>query len=207
VLSHVEITARVELSEAAHFWWANRVEYSHDCFVCRRTGRTVTVHQGAAHGVCHSARGPLEWQVVPDGAGGEAVPQGDPAGLPGESAVLPGDPAVPPGSHPSPIRITGFDAAGSPAGQVLRCRLSFWWSPFTDLQRTRARGSELGAGPWVRLFYRVGCHTCRDAGEDQWFNGEQSLQTNAVWPVARPCRKCGTDLVTMAAPPEITLVG
>ncbi|USX49256.1 hypothetical protein [Lentzea sp. HUAS12] len=193
MLSHVEITARVELTEAAHFWWANRIEYSHDCFVCRRTGRTVTVHHGAAHGVCQSAQRPLEWQAGPDEAG--------------DGAVAGGDPAVPPGSHPAPIRITGFDAVGSRDDNTLRCRLSFWWSPFADVERPQARGGELGTGPWVRLFYRVGCHACRDAGEDQWFNGEQSLQTNAVWPVARPCRKCGTDLVTMTEPPEIRLVG
>jgi len=179
VLSHVEITARVELSQAAHFWWANRIEYSHDCFVCRRTGRTVTLHKGAAHGLCHSSQRSLEWQ----------------------------DDMELVGNHPAPIRITGFDAVGGPTGHVLRCRLSFWWSPFTDLKRPDARGSELADKSWVRLFYRVGCHACRDAGEDQWFNGEQSLQTNAVWPVSAPCRKCGTDLVTMTAPPEIRLVG
>ena len=45
------------------------------------------------------------------------------------------------------------------------------------------------------------------AGEADWFNGEQSLQTNVALPVARPCTRCGTDLVTMTGRPEITLVG
>ncbi|MEU3645522.1 hypothetical protein AB0E59_19225 [Lentzea sp. NPDC034063] len=179
MLSHVEITARVSVTKAAHFGWANKVEYSHDCFVCRREGRTVTLQHGATHGVCHSSRSPLEWQ----------------------------DEAVESGSHPAPIRITGFDAAGDGATRMLRCRLSFWWSPFTDLQRPQAQGGELGAGPWVRLHYRVGCHTCRDAGEADWFNGENSLQTNVVLPVTRPCTRCGTDLVTMSETPEINLVG
>ncbi|GHH61891.1 hypothetical protein [Lentzea cavernae] len=179
MLSHVEITARVELSQAAHFGWSNKVEFSHDCFVCRRTGRTVTLHHGASHGLCHSSRQPLEWQDEQAGTG----------------------------SHPAPIRITGFDVAGGATGKTLRCRVSFWWSPFTDLQRPQAQVGELGAGPWARLHYRVGCHACRDAGEADWFNGEQSLQTNTVLPVVRPCTRCGTDLVTMPGAPEITLVG
>ncbi|MFD9704000.1 hypothetical protein [Lentzea sp. NPDC059081] len=179
MLSHVEITARVEVAEAAHFGWSSQVEFSHDCFVCRRTGRTVRLRHGATHGVCHSSRQPLEWQ----------------------------DEQAETGGHPAPIRITGFDIAGDKTSTTLRCRLSFWWSPFTDSERPGAQGGELGAGPWVRLFYRVGCHACRDAGEDQWFNGEQSLQTNTVLPVVRPCQKCGTDLVTMVGAPGITLVG
>lgn len=179
MLSHVEITARVEVTEAAHFWWSNRVEYSHDCFVCRRTGRTVVLHEGAAHGLCSSSQRLLEWQDDLDLAG----------------------------SHPAPMRITGFDSSRGQAQHTLRCRLSFWWSPFTDLKRPEERGSELAAKSWVRLHYRVGCHACRDAGEDDWFNAEQSFQTNAFWPVARPCTRCGTDLVTMTGPPEITLVG
>ncbi|MGI5502929.1 hypothetical protein [Lentzea sp. CA-135723] len=179
MLSHVEITARVALTEAAHFGWSNRLEYSHDCFVCGRTGRTVSLRHGATHGVCHSSQTALDWQD--------------------EQAAR--------GSHPAPIRVTGFDVNGSGATRELRCRLSFWWSPFADAERGQAEGGELGAGPWVRLFYRVGCHACRDAGEADWFNGEQSVQTNAVLPVARPCTRCGTDLVTMTGRPEITLVG
>lgn len=179
MLSHVEITARVSVTKAAHFGWSNKVEYSHDCFVCGREGRTVTLQHGATHGVCHSSGSPLEWQ---DGAAAS-------------------------GSHPAPIRITGFDASGDGDTRTLRCRLSFWWSPFSDVQRPQAQGGELVAGPWVRLHYRVGCHTCRDAGVADWFSGENSLQTNVVLPVTRPCTRCGTDLVTMTGSPEITLVG
>ncbi|MET9228261.1 hypothetical protein [Lentzea sp. NPDC003310] len=124
MLSHVEITARVEVTEAAHFGWSNKVEFSHDCFVCRRTGRTVSVRHGAEHGLCHSSQAPLEWQDELEQAG----------------------------SHPAPIRITGFDVASGAATTTLRCRLSFWWAPFTDVRRPQAQGSELGAGPWVRLF-------------------------------------------------------
>ncbi len=174
----MEITARVEVTPAAHFVWSNRLEYSHDCFVCRRVGRTVVLHHGAAHGLCHSSRGQLEWQDDADDVG----------------------------RHPAPIRVTGFDTAGNDATQTLRCRVSFWWSPFTDLKSPDERGSELGAFPWARLHYRVGCRTCRDAGEDDWFSGEHSLQSNTVWPVTRSCPRCGTELLTMTGPPEIGLV-
>lgn len=179
MLSHVEITARVTVTPAAHFVWSNRLEYAHDCFVCRRVGRTVALHHGAAHGLCHSSRRQLEWQDELDEAG----------------------------RHPAPIRITGFDTAGDGAAQTLRCRLSFWWSPFTDLKRPDERGSELGAGPWVRLHYRVGCHTCRDSGLDDWFGGPKSVQSNMVWPVTSSCPRCDTELVTASGPPEINLVG
>jgi len=184
VLSHVEITARVAVTEAAHFGWSNKVEYSHDCFVCRRVGRTVSLRHGAEHGVCHSSQSPLPWQDEQAGQGEIQV-----------------------GAHPAPIRVTGFDSAGDGATRTLRCRLSFWWAPFTDVERPGAQVGELGAGPWVRLYYRVGCHTCRDAGVDDWYGGEQSVQTNLVWPITRPCARCGTDLVTASGPPEITLVG
>lgn len=179
MLSHVEVTARVEVTPAAHFVWSNRLEYSHDCFVCRRVGRTVVLHHGAAHGLCHSSRHQLEWQDDLDEVG----------------------------RHPAPIRITGLDTAGDAGVQTLRCRLSFWWSPFTDLKRPDERAAELGAKRWVRLHYRVGCHTCRDAGEDDWFGVQKSLQSNMVWPVTSSCPRCQTELVTMSGPPEINLVG
>ncbi|RAS63838.1 hypothetical protein C8D87_106240 [Lentzea atacamensis] len=179
MLSHVEVTARVTVSPAAHFVWSNRVEYSHDCFVCRRVGRTVALQHGATQGVCHSSRRQLEWQDDLDDAG----------------------------MHPAPIRITGFDTASDGGVETLRYRLSFWWSPFADLKRPGERGSELGDKPWVRVYYRVGCHTCRDSGVDDWVGEQKSLQSNMVWPVTSSCARCGTELVTMSGPPEINLVG
>lgn len=179
MLSHVEIAARVTVTPAAHFVWSKLLEYSLDCFVCRRVGRTVALHHGAAQGVCHSSRRQLEWQDDLDDVG----------------------------KHPAPIRISGFDTAGDKTSQTLRCRLSFWWSPFTDLKRPEQRGSELGDGPWVRVHYRVGCRTCLDSGVDDWFSEQKSFQTNMVWPVTSSCARCGTELVTMSGPPEINLVG
>lgn len=176
MLSHVEVTARVTITPAAHFVWSNRLEYAHDCFVCRRVGRTVSLRHGAAQGVCVSSRRRLEWQDDMDDAG----------------------------MHSAPIRITGFDTSGDTATQILRCRLSFWWAPFTDVQHPDKPGSELGS--WVRLHFRVGCHTCRDSGQDDWFGEPDSLQSNLVWPVTTSCPRCGSELVTMSGPPEINLV-
>lgn len=179
MLSHVEITARASVTPAAHFVWSNRLEYSHDCFVCRRVHRTVTLHPGAESGLCHSSDRRLEWQDDIDVAG----------------------------AHPAPIRVTGFDTTAGGGVERLRCRLSFWWAPFFDLERPDQRASELAECPWVRLHFRVGCHVCRDAGHDDWFGPQDSVRTNQVWPVTRPCPRCDTELVTMAGPPEIDLVG
>jgi hypothetical protein len=179
VLSHVEITARVTVTSAAHFVWSNRLEYAHDCFVCRRVGRTVSLHPGAENGLCHSSEQRLEWQDDIDVAG----------------------------AHPAPIRVTAFDTAGDGTSQRLRCRLSFWWSPFFDLKRTDERASELSEHRWVRLHYRVGCYICRDAGSDDWFGPQNSVQTNQVWPVTSSCPRCQTELATVIGPPEINLVG
>lgn len=179
MLSHVEITARVILTPVAHFVWSNRLEYAHDCFVCRRVGRTVSLHPNAENGLCHSSERRLEWQDDVDVAG----------------------------AHPAPIRVTGFDTAGDETSQRLRCRLAFWWSPFFDLKRPDERASELSANRWVRLHYRVGCHVCRDAGHDDWFGPQNSVQSNQVWPVTGSCSRCGTELVTVSGPPEINLVG
>ncbi|GGU61171.1 hypothetical protein [Lentzea flava] len=178
MLSHVEITARVAVTSGAHFVWSNRLEYSHDCFVCRRVGRTVALHHGATHGVCHSSRRQLEWQDDLDDFG----------------------------VHPTPIRITGFDTGSDGEVEVLRCRLSFWWSPFADVKRPGEHGSELAVRPWVRVHYRVGCHTCRDSGRDDWFGEQKSFQSNTVWPVTGSCPHCRAELVTMSGPPEINLV-
>jgi hypothetical protein len=52
VLSHVEVTARVTVTPAAHFVWSNRLAYSHDCFVCLRVGRLVELQHGRPYGIC-----------------------------------------------------------------------------------------------------------------------------------------------------------
>jgi hypothetical protein len=179
VLSHVEITARVTVTPVAHFVWSNRLEYRYDCFVCQRVGRMVSLHPSAEHGLCHSSERRLEWQD--------------------EQAIA--------GSHPAPIRVTGFETAETGPSLRLRCRLSFWWAPFTDLKRRDVRASELGGHRWVQLHYRVGCHTCRDAGHDDWFGPQSPLQTDQVWPVTTSCPRCTTELVTVTGPPEIDLVG
>lgn len=179
MLSHVEVTARVEVTQAAHFVWSNRVEYTYDCFVCQRVGRMVSLHPGAEYGMCHSSERRLEWQDDQDIAG----------------------------SHPAPIRVTGFETTENGVSSRLRCRLSFWWSPFVDLKRPDVRASELGGHRWVQLHYRVGCHVCRDAGHDDWFGPQNSVQTDQVWPVASSCPRCAAELVTVAGPPEINLVG
>jgi hypothetical protein len=48
----VEVTARVTVAPAAHFLWANRLDYSHDCFVCQRVARLVQLQHGTPYGLC-----------------------------------------------------------------------------------------------------------------------------------------------------------
>ena len=52
MLSHVEVTARVTVTPAAHFVWSNRLDYRHDCFVCQRVARLVRLQHGMPHGLC-----------------------------------------------------------------------------------------------------------------------------------------------------------
>lgn len=163
MLSHVEVTARVEVTPAAHFVWSNRLEYKFDCFVCRRVGRIAQVQLGLPHGLCS-----------------------------GEE-------------HPAPIRVSAFDDVDHGPEQRLRCRITSWWAPFNDLADPARQASELPAEPWVRLNYRVGCHTCRDNGVDDWLGLEGHLRSGTA-PVTTACPRCGTKLVTGSAP-EINLVG
>lgn len=159
VLSHVEITARVTVTPAAHFVWSNRLELTHDCFVCRRVGRTVQLRHGMSHGLC--------------------------------------------AEHPAPIAVSGFDSTDHGTQRHLRCRVSFWWAPFDD---QGVHAAELTAEPWVALNYRVGCHTCRDAGDDDWLGIEKVIHSGLSWPVISRCPKCDTELVTVTEPPQINLV-
>ncbi|MET8761098.1 hypothetical protein [Lentzea sp. NPDC004782] len=163
MLSHVEITARVTVTPAAHFVWSNRLEYSHDCFVCRRVGRVVQLRHGMSYGLCATDE------------------------------------------HPAPIRVSAFDTTDHGAERALRCRITSWWAPFDDLTKPEVRASELAAEPRVRLHYRVGCHTCRDNGIDDWLGLEGHL-ASGTGPVTTPCPRCETELLTGSAP-EITLVG
>lgn len=52
MLSHVEVTARVTVTPAAHFAWSNRLDYSHDCFVCLHVTRLVELQHGKPYGIC-----------------------------------------------------------------------------------------------------------------------------------------------------------
>ncbi|MEV6713191.1 hypothetical protein AB0M48_14265 [Lentzea sp. NPDC051208] len=164
MLSHVEVTARVTVTPAAHFVWSNRLDFVHDCLVCLRVGRVVQLQHGMPYGLC---------------TGNE---------------------------HPAPVRVSAFDAAEHGAERSLRCRITSWWAPFSDPTEPEVRASELTAVPWVRLNYRVGCHTCRDDGVGEWLGIEGYLESGAA-PVASSCPRCGTELVSAAAVPEIDLVG
>jgi hypothetical protein len=163
VLSHVEVTARVTVTPAAHFVWSNRLDFTHDCLVCLRVGRVVQLRHGMPHGLC---------------TGNE---------------------------HPAPMRVSAFDATEHGAERRLRCRITSWWAPFNDLMEPEVQASELTAQPWVRLNYRVGCHTCRDDGVGEWLGIEGHLISGAA-PVTSSCPRCGTELITGTAP-EINLVG
>lgn len=164
MLSHVEVTARVTVTPAAHFVWSNRLDFVHDCLVCLRVGRVVQLQHGSPYGLC----------------------TGD--------------------EHPAPVRVTAFDAVEHGAARRLRCRITSWWAPFSDSVEPAVQASELSAEPWVRLHYRVGCHTCRDSGVGEWLGIEGDLRSGAA-PAARACPRCGTELVSAAAVPEIDLVG
>ncbi|HUQ54040.1 hypothetical protein [Lentzea sp.] len=163
MLSHVEITARVEVTPAAHFVWSNRLDFTYDCLVCLRVGRVVQLRHGMPYGLC----------------------TGD--------------------EHPAPIRVTAFDTTDHGTERRLRCRVTSWWAPFTDLEDPDVRASELAAEPWVRLNYRVGCHACRDNGVDDWLGIEGHLRSG-TGPVTSSCPRCETELMTAHAP-EINLVG
>ena len=63
MLSHVEITARVTVTPAAHFVWSNRLEYAHDCFVCRRVGSLVELQHGKPYAICTGSGHPAPIRV------------------------------------------------------------------------------------------------------------------------------------------------
>ncbi|MFS8101911.1 hypothetical protein LFM09_32765 [Lentzea alba] len=163
MLSHVEVTARVTVTPAAHFVWSNRLEFAHDCLVCQRVGRFMLLQHGIAHGLC---------------TGNE---------------------------HPAPIRVSGFDASDHGDERRLRCRITSWWAPFADQVEPDVQASELTAEPFVRLDYRLGCHTCRDAGEDDWMGQEGAVHSEMTWPAISKCTRCQTELLTVSGPPEINL--
>jgi hypothetical protein len=109
------------------------------------------------------------------------------------------------GEHPAPMRVSAFDATERGDERRLRCRITSWWAPFTDLVEPEVQASELTAEPWVQLNYRIGCHTCRDNGVGEWLGIEGQLTSGAA-PVTSSCPGCGTELITAMAP-EIDLVG
>lgn len=138
MLSHVEVTARVTVTPAAHFVWSNRLDLTHDCLVCLRVGRVVQLQHGMPYSLC---------------TGNE---------------------------HPAPMRVSAFDAADLGDERRLRCRITSWWAPFSDLMDPEVQASELTAEPWVRLNYRVGCHACRDDGVGEWLGIEGHLITGTT---------------------------
>jgi hypothetical protein len=63
VLSHVEVTARVTVTPAAHFVWSNRLDFTHDCVVCLRVGRVMKLQHGMPYGLCTGNEHPAPIRV------------------------------------------------------------------------------------------------------------------------------------------------
>ncbi|KJK52267.1 hypothetical protein UK23_03790 [Lentzea aerocolonigenes] len=63
MLSHVEVTARVTVTPAAHFVWSNRLDYTHDCLVCLRVGRVMQLQHGKPYGLCAGNEHPAPIRV------------------------------------------------------------------------------------------------------------------------------------------------
>ncbi|HVK24189.1 MAG TPA: hypothetical protein VM677_22785 [Actinokineospora sp.] len=189
MLAHIEIEATVKTDPQAHFYWKPQVEFSHDCFVCRRRGRTVLLDTGWTEGRCASGSTPVELAST-------AAPNHDKKAS----------------THPAPIRLVAFDTAqrgdGLSVVQTLRCRVTSWWSPFHDITDPAQAGAALTERPWVRLAFGLGCTSCFDDGDRDPLNvpGTSSIQTNLVWPSEMRCPKCARVLVTTETSPRITLV-
>jgi hypothetical protein len=189
VLGHVEVVAVVETDVEAHFFWERRIEFSHDCFVCRRRGRTVVLNHGEDEGRCVSAHKPSD--LVPPG-----VHSFD------EVAFV----------HPAPIRVAAFDTTTRRIEygnrQTLRCRLTFWWAPFQDVKHPEDIASALTSHPWVRLSLGLGCRSCYEAGHQDALRapGHGSIQTNTQWPKTTCCPNCERKLLTAETGPAITMV-
>ncbi|WP_436493695.1 hypothetical protein [Actinokineospora sp. HUAS TT18] len=187
MLVHTEIETIVTTAARAHFFWTKRVEFSHDCFVCRRRGRTVLLDHGASEGRCLSTRKPAE--------------------LVGRGIHSYEDVSF---IHPAPVRISGFDVAESRTDDVvertLRCRITSWWAPFQDAKDPDEAGTVPTAYPWVRLEYTVGCFACYDNGHTEALSRTGGIQSNLVLPSADTCPTCGQTLLTADSGPKITLV-
>lgn len=54
MLCSVEVTATLILPESPfhNIHWRSGLEFTLDCFICERTGRTTTFEQGAERSVC-----------------------------------------------------------------------------------------------------------------------------------------------------------
>jgi hypothetical protein len=63
VLSHVEVTARVAVTPAAHFVWSNRLDFTYDCLVCLRVGRLMQLRHGMPYGLCTGNEHPAPIRV------------------------------------------------------------------------------------------------------------------------------------------------
>lgn len=188
MLIRVEVAAKVQTARGAHFYWDGNVDFKYDCFVCRRTDRTVRIRHGDEEGRCVSARKPPE--LIPPG-----VHTFD------EVSFI----------HPAPLRMSAF---GWQMGRdqdhdlyTVRCQLIYWWAPFDDAKDEKP-ATRTTRHPWVRLDYGLGCRACYNAGHKEALHKPQkgSIQTNMIWPVTRNCPTCGLELLFVETGPTITLV-
>jgi hypothetical protein len=184
VLTLIAVEATAQVDALAHFFWRPTVEISLDCFICCRTGRTMLVEQGYEAGRCMSAR---------------EHPQEIPPEVPSLSDTM--------FVHAAPLRIARFDWASAQTGcNTLRCTLSYWYAPFTDLKRQHP-SARLNASPWTRLPYGLGCRACYDTGVEGALSlPTGSIQSNLVWPLVASCPTCQRSLVTFTTAPSITII-
>jgi hypothetical protein len=129
VLTSVRVLASVAVDSKAHVFWDDKLAFKLDCFICRRTDRTVLVERGGTRGRCVSERRP---------------PDDLPPGIHtfDEVSYL----------HPAPIHVAGFDwwHEGAPETDRRlwpRCRMAFWWAPFQD-RRDDSQAIAPARHPW-----------------------------------------------------------
>jgi hypothetical protein len=188
MLMHTEAIISVQVDRDAHFLWERTVEFTYDCFVCRRGRRTVFVTAGAEEGRCISSQKPPEL-VGP--------------GIHSFSEVS--------FVHPAPVRISAFDVSQRRDDAVdrhtLRCRLSYWSAPFRDAKRGET-SMVLSNASWIRLGFNVGCRACYSRGHAEALQrpGKHSIQTNMIWPWSMTCPTCERTLLTADTGPAMSLI-
>lgn len=188
MLIHVEAVASVQVDRDAHFFWERDVSFGHDCFICRRTRRTVSVAYGAEEGRCFSSRKPPE-------SAGAGIHTFDTAYF----------------VHPVPVRISAFDVSQRRDDGVdhhaVRCRLSYWSAPFEDAKRHEV-SRPLPIAAWIRLNFSLGCRACYGSGHADALGrpGKHSIQSNTVWPWSMTCPTCERTLLIADAGPTMSLI-